>query len=131
MVRILDGVESKIETSVLGKTAVLGKIYNYVHKNFGWAKARRQAPPLPHGSYATGITAVLRVREVFPGSGRVLGIQVGNNYISLPGELFENMNESSIELNTPYMQLRNYLSFSEFVASFYLENISHLLPGRK
>ena len=25
----------------------------YVHKNFGWAKARRQAPPLPHGSYAT------------------------------------------------------------------------------
>ena len=30
-----------------------------------------------------------RVREVFPGSGRVLGIQVGNNYITLPGEIFE------------------------------------------
>ena len=30
----------------------------YVHKNFGKAKARRQAPPLPHGSYATGITVV-------------------------------------------------------------------------
>ena len=43
------------------------------------------------------ITAVLRVREVFPGSGRVLGIQVVNNYISLPGELFENLNQSGIK----------------------------------
>ena len=40
---------------MLGETAVLGKIlYMYVHKKFGWSKARRQAPPLPHGSYATG-----------------------------------------------------------------------------
>ena len=46
------------------------------------------------------ITAVFRVREVFPGSGRILGIQVDNNYISLPGELFENLNESGIELST-------------------------------
>ena len=30
VVRILDGVESKIETSVLGKTAVLGKIYAFI-----------------------------------------------------------------------------------------------------
>ena len=37
---------------------------------------------------------VLRVREVFPGNARVLGIQVDNSYISLPGELFENLNES-------------------------------------
>ena len=35
-----------------------------------------------------------RVREVFPGSGRVLGIQVGNNYITLPGEIFEDITES-------------------------------------
>ena len=42
-------------------------------------------------------SAVLRVREVFPGSGRVLGIQVDNNYISLPGELFDNLNESGIK----------------------------------
>ena len=35
------------------------------------------------------ITVVLRVREVFPGNGRLLGIQVDNSYISLPGELFE------------------------------------------
>ena len=28
----------------------------YVHKNFGWAKMRRQAPSLPHGSYATAMT---------------------------------------------------------------------------
>ena len=34
------------------------------------------------------ITSVLRVKEVFPGNGRVLGIQVDNSYISLPGELF-------------------------------------------
>ena len=39
---------------------------------------------------------MLRVREVFPGNGRVLGIQVDNNYISLPGELLENLNESGI-----------------------------------
>ena len=32
--------------------------------------------------------------EVFPGSGRVLGIQVGNNYITLPGEIFEDITES-------------------------------------
>ena len=51
--RSLDGVETKIETAVSGKTAVLGK----VQKHFGWAKARRQAPPLPHGSYATEISA--------------------------------------------------------------------------
>ena len=75
-------------------------------------------------------TAVLKVREVFPGSGHVLGIQVDNNYISLPGELFENLNESGIELSTLYIIL-HYLSFSEFVASFYFENISHLLPSRK
>ena len=31
---------------------------------------------------------------MFPGNGRVLGIQVDNSYISLPGELFENLNES-------------------------------------
>ena len=30
VVPILDGVESKIETSVLGKTAVLGKIYTFI-----------------------------------------------------------------------------------------------------
>ena len=41
-----------IETAVSGKTAVLGKVYTLI-KNFGWAKARRQAPPLPHCSYAT------------------------------------------------------------------------------
>ena len=38
------------------------------------------------------ITAVLRVREVIPGSGRVLGIQVDNNYISmLTSKLTENV----------------------------------------
>ena len=39
-----------------------------------------------------------RVREVFPGSGRVLGIQVGNNYITLPGEIFEDLTGSGILL---------------------------------
>ena len=39
-----------------------------------------------------------RVREVFPGSGRVLGIQVENNYITLPGEIFEDITESGILL---------------------------------
>ena len=27
----------------------------FVNKTFGWAKARRQAPLLPHGSYATAM----------------------------------------------------------------------------
>ena len=42
----------------------------------------------------THVNAVLKVKEAFPGSGGVLGIQVDNNYISLPGELFENLEES-------------------------------------
>ena len=33
---------------------------------------------------------------MIPGSGRLVGIQVDNNYISLPGELFEHLNESGI-----------------------------------
>ena len=40
---------------------------------------------------------------MFPGSGRVLGIQVDNNYISLPGELFENFNESGIKNDERHM----------------------------
>ena len=36
----------------------------------------------------------VRIREVFPGSGRVTGIQVDNNYITLPGEIFEDITES-------------------------------------
>ena len=35
---------------------------------------------------------------MFPGSGRVTGIQVDNNYITLPGEVFEDLNESGILL---------------------------------
>ena len=62
--------------------------------------------------------AVLKVREVFPGSSHVLGMQVDNNYISLPGELFENLNESGIELSTLYKELHvHYLS---------LQNLWHL-----
>ena len=44
--------------------------------------------------FACIFAVVLRVREVFPGNDSVLGIQVDNNNISLPGELFENLNES-------------------------------------
>ena len=39
------------------------------------------------------LTAVLKVQEVFPGSARVQGIQVDNNLISLPGELFKHLKE--------------------------------------
>ena len=34
------------------------------------------------------------VKKVLPGSGRVLGIQVRNNNITLPGEIFEDITES-------------------------------------
>ena len=54
---------------------------------------------------------VLR-REVFPGNGRVLGIQVDNSYISLPGELFENLNESGITLNCICMLSNDVVNFS-------------------
>ena len=67
-----------------------------------------------------------RVREVFPGSGRVLGIQVGNNNITLPGEIFKDLNKSGMQY-LPKIQFKK--SFEKaFVASFYFENISHLLP---
>ena len=39
---------------------------------------------------------MLKVQGVLPGSDQVLGIQVDNNYISLPGELFENLNGTGI-----------------------------------
>ena len=44
-----------METAASGKTAVLGKVYTLIKILVG-QKARRQAPPLPHGSYATGMT---------------------------------------------------------------------------
>ena len=33
---------------------------------------------------------------MFPSSGRVTGIQVENNYIALPGAIFDNINKSGI-----------------------------------
>ena len=35
---------------------------------------------------------------MLPGSGLVTGIQVDNNYISLPGEIFEDITESGMQL---------------------------------
>ena len=67
------------------------------------------------------------MREVFPGSGRVLGIQVDNNYINLPGVLFENLNESGI--CTSSWNYFSTISLSVFVASFYFTNITHALFG--
>ena len=40
------------------------------------------------------------MREVFPGSERVTGIQVDNNYITLPGEVFENISKSGIHVKS-------------------------------
>ena len=37
---------------------------------------------------------------MFPGSGRVTGLQVENNYISLPEGIFENISESGIQVNS-------------------------------
>ena len=42
----------------------------------------------------------VKIGEVFPGSGRVTGIQVDNNYISLPNEIFKNISESGIHVNS-------------------------------
>ena len=35
---------------------------------------------------------------MFPGSGRVTDIEVENNYIALPGVIFDNINKSGIHL---------------------------------
>ena len=68
----------------------------------------------------------LRIKEVFPSSGRVTGIQVDDNYITLPGEIFEDITESGTII---VWFLCNIFSFSiVFVASYYFENISNLLP---
>ena len=56
---------------------------------------------------------MLRVQEVFPGSGGVLGIQVDNNYISLPGELFENLKRPGIAL------VHSSVRFSHALASLH------------
>ena len=68
----------------------------------------------------------VRIREVFPGSGRVTGIQVDNNYISLPDEIFENISESGIHVNIASPK-HCYSYLIVFVASYYFENISNLL----
>ena len=64
------------------------------------------------------VTAVLRVREVSSGNGRVLGIQVDNSYISLPGELFENLNESGIMWFSYLFYEYSMFSFSFFLSLF-------------
>ena len=70
----------------------------------------------------------VRIREVFPDSGRVTGIQVDNNYISIPDEIFENISESGIcqQCIASPKHCISYLIV--FVASYYFENISNLLP---
>ena len=40
---------------------------------------------------------------MFPGSGHVTGIQVDNNYISLSDEIFDNISESGIHVNSVYL----------------------------
>ena len=42
----------------------------------------------------------VRIEEVFPGSGRVTGIHVDNNYISLPDEIFDKLSESGIQVDS-------------------------------
>ena len=55
---------------------------------------------------------------MFPNNGRVLGIQVDNSYISLPGELFENLNESG------FLKMHAMTSVCTLILSF--QNLSHL-----
>ena len=67
---------------------------------------------------------------MFPGSGRVLGIQVENNYITLPGEIFEDESGKLLYYHDSPLPKIHYFFFAAFVVSFYYENISHLLPVR-
>ena len=46
----------------------------------------------------------VRIREVFPGSGRVTGIHVDNNYITLPGEIFNDITQSGIIVCGDFMR---------------------------
>ena len=63
---------------------------------------------------------------MFPGSGRVTGIQVDNNYITLPGEIFKDITESGIIIVCGDFMINIFLIV--FTASYYFENISNLLP---
>ena len=61
---------------------------------------------------------------MFPGSGRVTGIQVDNNYISLPDEICERYTCQQCIASPKHC----FSCLIVFVASYYFENISNLLP---
>ena len=63
---------------------------------------------------------------MFSGANDVLGIQINNSYISLPGELFNGSGTTTLTSMNALMQAAFYLVF---VASFYFENIAHLFPS--
>ena len=52
-----------------------------------------------------------KIREVFPGSGRVTGIQVDNNSITLPGEIFEDITESGIQHSCLLSKVIGFLKY--------------------
>ena len=65
---------------------------------------------------------------MFSGANDVLGIQINNNYISLPGELF-NGSGTYNNFNQQECSDARFLLYLVFVASFYFENIAHLFPS--
>ena len=65
------------------------------HKLAQYVRTHSLYDIMPHVMTIRSIIGA-RVRKVLPGSGsgHVLGIQVGNNNITLPGEIFEDITES-------------------------------------
>ena len=82
VVRSLDGVESKIETSVLGKTAVLGKIYTFIKILVGQKRGGKRLLCLTVVTLLQCGDLHLRVLQC-PSGGGVTGMQIP--YISPTG----------------------------------------------
>ena len=65
---------------------------------------------------------------MFSGANDVLGIQINNSYISLPGELFNGSGTTTSSSMNALMHVFFY-NYLVFVASFYFENIAHFFPS--
>ena len=65
--------------------------------------------------YIALYVAELKVREVFSGANDVLGIQVNNNYISLPGELFNGSGTTTSSSMNALIHVLFYFSVCRFI----------------
>ena len=71
---------------------------------------------------------MLKVQEVYRDKESFRAIEVDNNFIELPGELFSSLNDSGLAKNFAVRIKLSYFTILDFIVSRYFKNISHLLP---